>query len=113
MAGNPPEKLTERDIEILVRDRSSIPAYAYALSNPKPEDKLPIFVFFHSGGFRMGTRHDDTYSNRITTLEAGIILVSLDYRLTPGYPFPQAIHDGVDGSHWVMTPASVMHGTDV
>jgi acetyl esterase/lipase len=93
--------LTERDIEIPVRDGSSILAHVYAPSDVVPGDELPIFLFFHGGGFCLGTRHDDMESNRILTVKAGTIIVCLDYRLAPEHPFPQAIHDGVDALHWV------------
>lgn len=93
--------MTERDIEIPVRDGSTILAYVYSPSDVVPGDELAIFLFFHGGGFCLGTRHDDMESNRILALKAGIIIVCLDYRLAPEHPFPQAIHDGVDALHWV------------
>lgn len=98
--GGPPPNLTERDIEIPVRDGRSILAYVYA---PKDTvtDALPILLFFHGGGFCIGSRHDDLESNRTIATEAGIIIVSLEYSLAPKHPFPQAIHDGIDALHWV------------
>lgn len=107
--------MTERDIEIPVRDGSTILAYVYSPSDVVPGDELPIFLFFHGGGFCLGTRHDDMESNRILALKAGIIIVCLDYRLAPEHPFPQAIHDGVDALQWVCNspPVVVRKETDL
>ncbi|TXB97345.1 hypothetical protein FocTR4_00011283 [Fusarium oxysporum f. sp. cubense] len=107
--GGPPQNLTERDIEIPVRDGSSILAYVYSPSDVVPGDELPIFLFFHGGGFCLGTRHDDMESNRILAVKAGIIIVCLDYRLAPEYPFPQAIHDGVDALQWIAQNPTQLH----
>ncbi|VTT75256.1 unnamed protein product, partial [Fusarium fujikuroi] len=107
--GDPPPSLTERDIEIPVRDGSTILAYVYSPSDVVPGDELPIFLFFHGGGFCLGTRHDDMESNRILALKAGIIIVCLDYRLAPEHPFPQAIHDGVDALQWIAQNATQVH----
>ncbi|KAF6513382.1 hypothetical protein HZS61_006707 [Fusarium oxysporum f. sp. conglutinans] len=107
--GGPPPNLTERDIEIPVRDGSSILAYVYSPSDVVPGDELPIFLFFHGGGFCLGTRHDDMESNRILALKAGIIIVCLDYRLAPECPFPQAIHDGVDALQWIAQNPTQLH----
>ncbi|KAH7234706.1 Alpha/Beta hydrolase protein [Fusarium redolens] len=107
--GGPPPDLTERDIEIPVRDGSKILAYVYSPSDIVPGDELPILLFFHGGGFCLGTRHDDMESNRILALKAGIIVVCLDYRLAPEHPFPQAIHDGVDALQWIAQNPTQVH----
>ncbi|KAF5576633.1 sterigmatocystin biosynthesis lipase esterase STCI [Fusarium pseudocircinatum] len=107
--GGPPPNLTERDIEIPVRDGSSIFAYVYSPSDVVPGDELPIFLFFHGGGFCLGTRHDDMESNRILAVKAGIIIVCLDYRLAPEHPFPQAIHDGIDALQWIAQNPTQVH----
>ncbi|KAF5009165.1 hypothetical protein FDECE_4609 [Fusarium decemcellulare] len=104
----PPHELTERDIEIPVRDSSSILAYVYARSK-ESTDALPIFLFFHGGGFCIGSRHDDLESNRIIASKTSIIVVSLEYRLAPEHPFPQAIHDGFDALHWIANNPSQVH----
>ncbi|KAM6508347.1 hypothetical protein FALCPG4_018220 [Fusarium falciforme] len=107
--GGPPAELTERDIEIPVRDGSSILAYVYAPSKETSTDALPILIFFHGGGFCIGSRHDDLESNRTIASKAGIIVVSVEYRLAPEHPFPQAIHDGFDALHLIANNPSRVH----
>ncbi|GAM33596.1 lipase [Talaromyces pinophilus] len=107
--GDPPPNLTERDIEIPVRDDRSIMAYVYAPLKDKATDALPILLFFHGGGFCFGSRYDDLESNRTIAAEAGIIIVSLEYSLAPDHPFPQAIHDGLDALSWIANNPSQVH----
>ncbi|KAF4339927.1 sterigmatocystin biosynthesis lipase esterase STCI [Fusarium beomiforme] len=109
--GGPPPGLTERDIQIPVRDGSNILAHVYSPSDATPEHKLPIFLFFHGGGWCIGTRHDDMESNRVLALNPGVIIVSLDYRLAPEHPFPQAIHDGVDALQWIARNPTQIHSS--
>ncbi|KAB8201196.1 Alpha/Beta hydrolase protein [Aspergillus parasiticus] len=94
----PPPNLTKRDIEIPIHDGRSILAYIYAPSPDTITDTLPILIFFHKDSFCIDSRHDKLESNRTIAIEAGIIIVSLEYSLAPEYPFPQAIHDRIDAS---------------
>ncbi|VUC31297.1 unnamed protein product [Clonostachys rosea] len=105
--GGPPPGLVEGDIEISVRDGSKILAYVYAPSDRK-ETTLPIMIFFHGGGFCIGSRHDDMDSNRSIAIQAGIVVVSIEYRLAPEHPFPQAVHDGLDALNWIAKNASII-----
>lgn len=58
---------------------------------------LPIAVYFHGGGFVLGTLDThDTICRRLAA-DSGVAIVSIDYRLAPEHPFPAAIHDAYDG----------------
>lgn len=104
--GEPPPGITEKDIKIPVRDGTEILARVFA---PEAEGQtaLPILIFFHGGGFCIGNRYDDLESNRAIAARAKVVVVSLEYRLAPEHPFPQAIHDGLDSLHWVGVPPFV------
>lgn len=57
------------------------------------EGERPILVYFHGGGFVVGSL--DTHDNvcqRLAT-ESGWTVVSVDYRLAPEHPFPAALED--------------------
>ncbi|KAK7398526.1 hypothetical protein QQX98_012102 [Neonectria punicea] len=105
----PLASLSERDIEIPVRDGSEILAYVYAPSNVEEASSLPILLFFHGGGFCIGSRHDDWESNRTIVAKVGIIVVSIEYRLAPEHLFPQAIHDRYDALHWIANNPTEVH----
>ncbi|TVY45709.1 AB hydrolase superfamily protein [Lachnellula occidentalis] len=62
-----------------------------------PDDhRFPVVVNFHGGGFTLGTGTDDARwaSTICKTVEA--VLVSVEYRLAPEYPFSTGVEDGTD-----------------
>ncbi|KAL2669771.1 hypothetical protein Neosp_015216 [[Neocosmospora] mangrovei] len=106
--GGPPPGVTEQDIKIPVRDGTEILARVFA-PDAEGQTALPILIFFHGGGFCIGNRYDDLESNRAIAARAKVVVVSLEYRLAPEHPFPQAIHDGLDSLHWIAKNASQVH----
>ncbi|TVY24927.1 AB hydrolase superfamily protein [Lachnellula hyalina] len=62
-----------------------------------PDDyRFPVVVNFHGGGFTLGTGTDDARwaSTIVKTVDA--VLVSVEYRLAPEYPFSTGVEDGTD-----------------
>ena len=55
------------------------------------EGDRPVLVYFHGGGFVVGSL--DTHDNVCQRLadESGWTVVSVDYRLAPEHPFPAAV----------------------
>jgi acetyl esterase/lipase len=64
-------------------------------STPGPH-RYPIVVNFHGGGFCLGAASDDARWARILVETTDAVVVSVDYRLAPEFPFPAAVDDGVD-----------------
>lgn len=58
-------------------------------------------VYFHGGGFVLGSieTHDGTC--RLLAEEAGVRVISVDYRLAPEHPFPAAAQDAVAAFKYV------------
>ncbi|KAH6951298.1 Alpha/Beta hydrolase protein [Fusarium avenaceum] len=100
--------LTERGIKIPLSGRE-LDAYVYAPSSNSSVGSLPIYVFFHGGGFCLGNRFDDMEANRRIALEANVVVVSLEYRLAPEHPFPQAIYDGLETLQWIIKNSNAVH----
>ncbi|KAJ6692555.1 ARYLACETAMIDE DEACETYLASE [Salix purpurea] len=65
--------------------------------------KLPLLIYFHGGGFRVGSPFCATYHNYVTSLvaAAGVVAVSVDYRLAPEYPIPACYEDSWAALKWV------------
>lgn len=58
----------------------------------KSEEKLPVLVNIHGGGFVMG---DKKHRRSISELYAdkGWFVININYRLAPKYPFPAFMED--------------------
>lgn len=65
----------------------------------------PVVINFHGGGFTLGTATDDARWCGTVVNECHAVVISVDYRKAPEYPFPTAVEDGVDAVLWVHTHA--------
>jgi acetyl esterase/lipase len=54
---------------------------------------LPCYFSIHGGGFCLGNPDDDDQWNRAFADAHDVLVVELNYRKAPAYPFPVAIHD--------------------
>lgn len=77
---------------------------------PNPTRGLPIFVFFHGGGFVAGSL--DTYDNPLRSVanRCDCIVVSVAYRLAPEAKYPAAPQDAYLATKWVAQHASDIGG---
>jgi acetyl esterase len=84
--------------------------YLIRFYKPSPEKKLPIIVFFHSGGFVKGDiEFCDAFCRRLANGSHAIV-ASVNYRLAPEHPFPSALHDGYHALCWVYEYAEEFGG---
>jgi acetyl esterase len=79
---------------------------------PENEGLLPVVVYFHGGGWVIGSveTHDD--GCRRIALGVPAVVVSVDYRLAPEHCFPAAVGDCFDATKWVSSHAAEL-GADV
>ncbi len=77
---------------------------------PSSDDGLPVLVFFHGGGWVIGTL--DAYDRMCTELAVGggCVVVSVDYRLAPEHPFPAPVDDAYAATAWVAHHAADVGG---
>lgn len=54
-----------------------------------------LVVYFHGGGWVLGDRRSTDSAVRFLAREAGVDILSVDYRLAPENPFPAAIEDAM------------------
>ncbi len=85
------------DFEIPARDGHLIPVRLYA----PVRGTLPVLVYFHGGGFTIGSiATHDILCRRLSQL-SGCAVLSVDYRLAPEFKFPMAHFDAWDAVRWV------------
>lgn len=67
----------------------------------KENTVLPVFFDFHGGGFVFGLPEmDDSFCQKISE-KLGIVVISVDYRLAPEFPYPAALEDAYDVTAYV------------
>ncbi len=66
---------------------------------------LPALVFFHGGGFIIGSIKSHDAIARNLAAKAECIVVSVEYRLAPETKFPGAAKDAVAAFRWVVKHA--------
>lgn len=78
--------------------------------SPNSTSGLPIFVFFHGGGFVAGSL--DTYDTplRSVAIRCQCIVVSVAYRLAPENKYPAAPDDAYAATKWVAEHGSEIGG---
>ena len=74
------------------------------------EGNLPMILYFHGGGFIMGSIEDhDPLCGKIAD-ECRAVVIAADYRLAPEYPFPACIEDAVFTAEWAVKNAHAYGG---
>jgi acetyl esterase len=107
MPGRPARPVHERrDARIDLPGRR-VPVRVY---RPTADASLPVLVFFHGGGWVIGTL--DAYDQMCSEIALGgdCIVVSVDYRLAPEHPFPAALEDAYLATAWVARHAADFGG---
>tara|TARA_B100000700_G_scaffold320947_1_gene419207 strand:+ start:382 stop:1341 length:960 start_codon:yes stop_codon:yes gene_type:complete len=64
-------------------------------------DGGPVIVYFHGGGWVIGSVDTHDEPCRAIAEATSAVVVSVDYRLAPEHPFPAAIDDGFAAVCWV------------
>ncbi|WP_242904967.1 alpha/beta hydrolase [Actinomadura terrae] len=62
---------------------------------------VPTVLYFHPGGFVMGSTHLTQDVARRLAHDLGAVVVSVGYRLAPEHPFPGAVEDATAALRWV------------
>jgi acetyl esterase len=66
---------------------------------------LPMLVYFHGGGFVIGSLHSHDHVVRRIAKHAGVIVLAVDYRLGPEHRFPAAVDDCLAATRWAFANA--------
>lgn len=85
---------------LIPRGEKPIPVTSYCLKSRMGTLK-PAVVYFHGGGFRMGSRKTVKNSMRLLAQLSGGIVFSVEYRLAPEYRFPCATDDAWQALRWL------------
>jgi len=78
---------------------------------PDGDPPFPTVVFFHGGGFVLGSVETHDRLCRRLTRESGCAVLSVEYRLAPEHPFPAAVEDAYAAVEWAADAPATLRGT--
>lgn len=92
---------------MIMGQESEILAKIYEPVN-RNDTLLPAVFWIHGGGYVLGhPDSDDSLCERFVN-DINCVVVSVDYRLAPEYPFPAAIEDCYAGLKWMVDNAETL-----
>ncbi|MFJ9180639.1 alpha/beta hydrolase [Streptomyces sp. NPDC102360] len=87
----------------------SVPVRVYRPHEPGTESAaLPCLLYFHGGGFTVGSLDGVDEVCRLFSVCAGCVVVSVDYRLAPEHRFPAAVDDTRAAHGWLVENAAAL-----
>ncbi|XP_010692771.1 probable carboxylesterase 17 [Beta vulgaris subsp. vulgaris] len=104
-----PSELRVTSSDIVIDRFTNLWARLYV---PHAQMKLPLLVYFHGGGFCVGSAEWSCYHDFISNLasKAGCVVLSVNYRLAPENRLPAAYEDGYNTIMWVKKQAANSSG---
>ncbi|KAH7567384.1 hypothetical protein JRO89_XS07G0061900 [Xanthoceras sorbifolium] len=111
-AASPADTITgvsSKDITIVREEPdTNISARLYLPKITTQNQKFPLLVYFHGGGFCISSPFNSKYHNYVNALvaEANVVAVSVNYRKAPEHPIPTAYEDSWAALQWVVSHSS-------
>ncbi|MHA2251468.1 MAG: alpha/beta hydrolase [Candidatus Kariarchaeaceae archaeon] len=99
------DKIPLDSVEDITITWNELPVPLRVYQNNSPE-KLPIVVYFHGGGWVLGSLNSQDRLCRLIANKFACVVISVDYRLAPEHKFPAAINDGLAVLEWLTSGSS-------
>ena len=99
-----PNRVTTRDLAI------SPELTARLYTPPEPASPLPVLIYAHGGGWVCGSIETHDPFCRLLCEAAGILILSVEFRLAPEHPFPAAPEDMLAAYRWTQAHARSFGG---
>lgn len=96
-AGAPAVARHERAIPVAAGSTPSVDVLL-----PRGVGPFPVLVYFHGGGWCIGSPRSHEKLTSELANQAGVIVVSVDYRLAPEHPFPIPFDDCLLAIEWTV-----------
>ncbi len=75
---------------------------------PSTTEPAPLLVFYHGGGWTIGDLDTHDALCRLTCRDAGVHVLSIDYRLAPEHSAPAAVDDAYAAFRWAHEHAAAL-----
>lgn len=94
----PPMPMGSVEDRLLEKDGHQVPVRIY---EPLQSGNVGTTVFFHGGGWVMGSLESHDALARQLCHASSHRVVAVEYRLAPEHPYPAALDDAMAAVHWV------------
>lgn len=98
-----PNRVETRDVEIAAG--LSVRLYLPPAATPRP-----VMVYLHGGGWVVGAVATVDPFCRLLSEAAGVVIVSVEYRLAPEHPYPAGLEDALAAVEWAARHAHEFGG---
>lgn len=101
--GGPPAEVARVEDRTFAGPGGDVPVRIY-----RPTDEAgpqPVLVWFHGGGWVLGSIAGSDLTCRELAVRAGVVVVSVGYRLAPEHPYPSGVDDCFAALVWVAAAA--------
>ncbi|KAL4958969.1 alpha/beta hydrolase [Aspergillus stella-maris] len=78
-----------------------VPLRVFTPSGEVPEGGWPVMLYFHGGGWVLGTIETENVVCSNLCKRGDCVVVTVDYRLAPENPWPAAVHDCWEALLWL------------
>nr|QHQ74401.1 2-hydroxyisoflavanone dehydratase-4 [Stylosanthes guianensis] len=104
---DPTTGLRTKDAVISTNPPLSARLFLPKITAPSNNNKLPVLLFFHGGGFCYRSAFSADYHNHLAAIanEANVIAVSVEYGLFPARPLPACYEDAWSALQWIASHA--------
>jgi acetyl esterase len=85
-------------------------AIGVRIYTPRGAGPFPVLHFFHGGGWVLGDLETHDALCRDLCVQGGRMVVAVDYRLAPEYPFPIPVDDCLASLAWIKENAARLGG---
>ncbi len=92
-----PEGMTATDVSLPLPGRT----LAARLFRPADVIRPRLIVYFHGGGWVVGSRDTHHTVAALLAADTGCAVISIDYRLAPEHPFPTPCDDATEAVQWL------------
>lgn len=92
----------ETDHQVSMRDGHKILVRTYAAEGSS-SGSSPLAILLHGGGWCTGDVSGEELLSRLAVSKLGMVVASVDYRLSPEFKFPIGPNDCYDATKWVGT----------
>jgi acetyl esterase/lipase len=102
----PPIPMARAEALHLPGPAGPLPARLYVPDGPPADAAAPLLLYFHGGGWTIGDLDTHDGVCRFLAAAAGVVVLSIDYRLAPEHPFPAPVEDCWAAFAWAAANAA-------